>query len=104
MNEILYASAIGSIMYAMLCTCPNVFHALSVTSGYQVILVRVTGSGYKRFSSKLIKEVFLVDDKKGMSFVISGYDVAEISSLCERGSVPSSAWQESARRKELRYF
>ncbi|CAA0824960.1 cysteine-rich RLK (RECEPTOR-like protein kinase) 8, partial [Striga hermonthica] len=35
MSHIPYASAIGSIMYAMLCTRPNVAYALSVTSRYQ---------------------------------------------------------------------
>ncbi|XP_052189939.1 secreted RxLR effector protein 161-like [Diospyros lotus] len=35
MASIPYASAIGSIMYAMLCTRPDVAHALSVTSRYQ---------------------------------------------------------------------
>ena len=35
MNEIPYASAIGSIMYAMLCTRPDVSFALSCTSIYQ---------------------------------------------------------------------
>ena len=30
-----YASAIGSIMYYMICTRPNVSYALSVTSRYQ---------------------------------------------------------------------
>ena len=35
MTEISYASAIGSIMYAMICTCPDVSFALSVTSRYQ---------------------------------------------------------------------
>ncbi|KAI3804628.1 hypothetical protein L1987_26325 [Smallanthus sonchifolius] len=35
MNGIPYASAIGSIMYAMLCTRPDVSHALSMTSRYQ---------------------------------------------------------------------
>ena len=35
MNRIPYASAIGSIMYAMLCTRPDVSYALSVTSRYQ---------------------------------------------------------------------
>jgi hypothetical protein len=34
MSVIPYASAIGSIMYAMLCTHPDVFFALSVTSKY----------------------------------------------------------------------
>ena len=34
MDRIPYASAIGSIMYAMLCTRPDIAHALSVTSRY----------------------------------------------------------------------
>ncbi len=36
MSKIPYASAIGSIMYAMLCTRPDVSYALSMTSRYQV--------------------------------------------------------------------
>jgi hypothetical protein len=35
MNKIPYASAIGSIMYAMLYTRPDVAHAISLTSRYQ---------------------------------------------------------------------
>ena len=35
MNNVPYASAIGSIMYAMLCTRPDVCHAVSLTSRYQ---------------------------------------------------------------------
>ena len=35
MNEIPYASAIGWIMCAMLCTRPDVSHALNLTSRYQ---------------------------------------------------------------------
>ena len=35
MRDIPYASAIGSIMYAMLCTQPDVSYALSATSRYQ---------------------------------------------------------------------
>ncbi|XP_061350404.1 secreted RxLR effector protein 161-like [Gastrolobium bilobum] len=35
MERIPYASAIGSIMYAMLCTRPYVSYALSITSRYQ---------------------------------------------------------------------
>ena len=38
MSRVPYASAIGSIMYAMTCTHPNVSYALSVTSRYQVDL------------------------------------------------------------------
>ncbi|XP_074297312.1 secreted RxLR effector protein 161-like [Silene latifolia] len=35
MSKILYASAIGSIMYAILCTCSDVACGLSMTSRYQ---------------------------------------------------------------------
>ena len=35
MSKISYASAIGSIMYAMLCTSIDVAHALSMTSSFQ---------------------------------------------------------------------
>ncbi|KAK8540294.1 hypothetical protein V6N12_046581 [Hibiscus sabdariffa] len=35
MSQIPYASAIGSIMYAMICTHPDLSYALSMTSRYQ---------------------------------------------------------------------
>ncbi|KAK1665665.1 hypothetical protein QYE76_053824 [Lolium multiflorum] len=35
MSQIPYASAVGSIMYAMLCTRPDIAHAISLTSRYQ---------------------------------------------------------------------
>ncbi|KAK1601881.1 hypothetical protein QYE76_008090, partial [Lolium multiflorum] len=35
MSQIPYASAVGSIMYAMLCTRPDIAHAVSLTSKYQ---------------------------------------------------------------------
>ena len=35
LRRVQYASAIGSIMYAMICTRPDVSYALSVTSRYQ---------------------------------------------------------------------
>ena len=35
MSKIPYASIIGSLMYAMLCTRPDIAHAVSVTSRYQ---------------------------------------------------------------------
>ena len=34
-SKIPYASAIGSLMYAMLCTRPDIAHVVSVTSKYQ---------------------------------------------------------------------
>jgi hypothetical protein len=62
MGVVPYASAIGSIMYAMLCTCPNVSYALSATSRYQSnyggahwIIVKNIVKYLRR-----IKEVFLV--------------------------------------------
>ena len=36
MDKIPYASVIWSIMYVMLCTRPDIVHALSVMSRYQV--------------------------------------------------------------------
>ena len=42
-SKVTYASAIGSIMYAMISTRPYVSYAPSVTSKYQSIHVRVTG-------------------------------------------------------------
>jgi hypothetical protein len=42
MRVIPYASAIGSIMYAMICTRPNFSYALSATSRYQ-IMVKLIG-------------------------------------------------------------
>ena len=35
MSKVPYASSIGSIMYAMIITCPDISYALSVTSRYQ---------------------------------------------------------------------
>lgn len=35
MSKVPYASAVGSIMYAMICTRPDVSYALSVSSRYQ---------------------------------------------------------------------
>ena len=38
MSKVPYASAVGSIMYAMICTHPDVSYALSVASRYQADL------------------------------------------------------------------
>jgi hypothetical protein len=34
MSHVLYASAVGSLMYAMVCTRPNIAHAMGVLSTY----------------------------------------------------------------------
>ena len=53
MNVIPYASAIGSIMYAMLCICPDVAYALSVASRYHQTQERLTGLQLKILLSAL---------------------------------------------------
>ena len=54
MNEISYASVVGSIMYVMLCTKPDVAYALGIAS---------------RFQADLRKDHWKADDSKS----ISGY-------------------------------
>ena len=62
MSMIPYASAIGSIMYAMLCTRPDVSYALSVTSRYESDL----GEGHRVAIKNTLKylrrtkDVFLI--------------------------------------------
>ena len=43
MNEIPYASAVGSIMYAMLCTKPDVAYALGTAVDFRLIQGRFIG-------------------------------------------------------------
>ncbi|KAK8506882.1 hypothetical protein V6N12_046243 [Hibiscus sabdariffa] len=62
MSQIPYDSAIGSIMYAMICTRPDLSYALSMTSRYQAN----PGEGYRTAVKNIIKylrrtrDVFLV--------------------------------------------
>ena len=62
MSMIPYASAIGSIMYVVLCTRPNVSYALRVTSRYQFDL----GEGHWVIIKDILyylrrtKEIFLI--------------------------------------------
>ena len=35
MRNCLYASAVGSLMYAMLCTRPDIYYTVSIVSRYQ---------------------------------------------------------------------
>ena len=50
MSRVPYASAIGSIMYAMLCTRPDVSYTLSVMSRYQANSGLEHRNAAKRFS------------------------------------------------------
>lgn len=62
MSGIRYASAIGSIMYAMLCTRPDVAYALSMTSRYQHNPGECHWTAVKNILKYLrrIKDMFLV--------------------------------------------
>ena len=62
MREISYASVVGSIMYAMLCTRPDVSYALSVTSRYQSNFSEAHWTVVKSILKYLrrTKDVFLV--------------------------------------------
>ena len=62
MEMIPYASAVGSIMYAMICTRPDVSYALSVTSRYQSNPGECHWTAVKNILKylKRTKDVFLV--------------------------------------------
>ncbi|KAK8557572.1 hypothetical protein V6N12_009801 [Hibiscus sabdariffa] len=62
MSQIPYASAIGSIMYAMICTRPDLSYALSMTSRYQANLGEGHWTAVKNILKYLrrTKDVFLV--------------------------------------------
>jgi hypothetical protein len=77
MRAIPYASAIGSIIYAMICTCPNIFYALSATSRYQSNYGDTHWMIVKNIQYYLrrTKEVFLVF-RGEEELVIKGYNDA----------------------------
>ena len=75
MSKILYASVIRSIIYAMLCTRPDVSYALSITSRYQSdpgeshwIVVKNILKYLRR-----TKDVFLLYGGQEDELVINGY-------------------------------
>lgn len=74
MSKVPYASAIGSIMYAMISTCPDVSYAISATSRYQAD----PGEGYWTAVKGILKylrrtkDMFLVYGGKE-ELVVTGY-------------------------------
>ncbi|KAK9128492.1 hypothetical protein Syun_017289 [Stephania yunnanensis] len=74
-NKIPYASAIGSIMYAMLCTRPDVSYALSATSRYQLDPGESHWIAVKNILKYLrrTKEMFLVYGGFENDLVVNGY-------------------------------
>src|SRR4051812_16293862 len=77
MSKISYASVIGSIMYAMLCTRPDVSNALSMTSRYQSNPGESHYTAVKNILKYLrrIKDLFLVYGGEKM-LVAKGYTEA----------------------------
>ena len=75
MSKIQYASTIGSIMYAMLCTRPDVSYALSTTSKYQSDLGESHWTVVKNILKYLrrTKDAFLLYGGKEDELVVNGY-------------------------------
>jgi hypothetical protein len=80
MKDVLYASAIGSIMYAMVCTRPDVAYVLSMTSCHQAHANPAHWTAVKNFLKYLnrTKDKFLVYGGK-MDLVVEGYTDASFT-------------------------
>ena len=81
MSRIPYASAIGPIMYAMICIRPDVSYALSMTSRYQANLGEDHWTVVKNIMKYLrrTKEMFLVYGGED-ELIIKGYSDANFQS------------------------
>ena len=73
MQKIPYASAIGSLMYAMLCTRPDIVYAVSITSRYQANLGEEHWTVVKRILKYLRMTQDLVLTYKGGELKLEGY-------------------------------
>ena len=82
MDKIPYASAVGSIMYAMLCTRPNVSYSLSMTSRFQSDPGECHWIAVKNILKYLrrTKDIFLIYGGQEGELVISGYTDAGFQS------------------------
>ena len=75
MSRIPYASAIGSIMYAILCTRPDIVYALSMTSRFQTDPGESHWTAVKNILkySRRTTNVFLIYRGQEGDLVLSGY-------------------------------
>ena len=82
MSKIPYASTIGSIMYVMLCTRPDVSYALSITSRYQSDPGESHWTAVKNILKYLrrFKDMFLVYGGLEDDLVLNGYTDASFQS------------------------
>jgi len=74
MSKVPYASVIGSIMYAIICTCPDVSYALTVASGYEANPSEIYSTLVKTILKYLrrTKDVFLIYGSEE-ELVVNGY-------------------------------
>ena len=115
MNGISYASAIGSIMYAMLCTQPDVSYALSMTSRYQSDPGESHWTAVKNILKYLrrTKDLFLVYEGEEV-LVVRGYTDASFQtdkddSSSQSGYMFCSKWwscelEEFEARDSCRFY
>ena len=82
MSKIPYASAIGSIMYAMLCTRPDVSYALSMTRRYQLDPGESHWTVVKNILKyfRRSKDTFLIYGGQEDELVVNGYTEASFQS------------------------
>ena len=82
MSKIPYASTIGSIMYAMLCTRPDVSYALSITRRYQSVPDESHWTTVKNILKylRMSKDLFLVYGGLEDDLVVNGYTDASFQS------------------------
>ena len=82
MSKIPYAYAIGSIMYAMLCTRPDVSYALSMTRKYQSDPGESHWTTVKNILKyfRRSKDTFLIYGGKEDELVVNGYTYASFQS------------------------
>ncbi|KAL0294484.1 UNVERIFIED_CONTAM: Retrovirus-related Pol polyprotein from transposon TNT 1-94 [Sesamum radiatum] len=80
MSDIPYASAVGSIQYAVQCTRPDVAYALSVTSRYQACAGKAHWDAVKSILKylKRTKDMFLIYG--GGELILEGYSDASFQS------------------------
>src|SRR5665213_3004577 len=85
MSIVPYASAVGSIMYAMICTCPDVSYALSVVSRIQSNPGDMHWIAVKNIIKYLrrTKDQFLIYGGKTSGLVRNGYTDASFQTCVD---------------------
>ena len=80
MARVSYASAVGSLMYAMLCTRPNIYFAIGMVSRYQSNLGPVHWQVVKRIFRYLRGTSDLILCYQGGDLRLRGYSDADEAS------------------------